>query len=110
MIVNMSRKFSFNFIFFVIFFFVNDFDVHRNMYRALKVLYFILINLFYEKRRKLINVFKLILNFYDVAIDNVIEVLTRAIKQKNRNINFDINKNVEKIYAFVIKLIENIFQ
>ena len=92
------------------FFFVNDFDVHRNMYKTLKAFYFILINLFYEKRRKLINVFILILKFYNAKIKNVIIVFIKVIKQLNRGVNFIINNNVDFVCFFLIEIIENMFE
>ena len=60
--------------------FINDFEIYRNMYRAFKAFYFISIYLFYEKRRKIINVFILILNSYDVNLKTIIKVFNKIIK------------------------------
>ena len=67
------------YVFFFYFLFVDDFEIHRNMYRFFKAFYLILICLFYKKRRKIINVFILILNFYDVDMKNVVEAIRRFI-------------------------------
>ena len=62
------------------FLFINDFEIYRNMYRALKTFYFISIYLFYEKRRKIVNVFILILNLYDINLKTIVKTFNKIIK------------------------------
>ena len=54
--------------------FINDFEIHRNIYRILKTFYFISIYLSYEKRRKIINIFTLILNSHDVNLKTIMKI------------------------------------
>ena len=90
--------------------FIDDFEIHRNMYRVFKVFYLISVNLSYDERRKLINVFILTLNFHDVIIDDVINTFAKSIKQLNRDINLIINENEQKICVFSMSLLENMSQ
>ena len=49
------------------------------MYRALKAFYLILICLNYNERKKLANVFTLLLNSHNIKFDNVIKVFYKFI-------------------------------
>ena len=60
-------------------FFIDDFEIYKNIYYALKAFYFILIYLNYVKRRKLANVFILFLKFYNVNIKNVVRIFYKFI-------------------------------
>ena len=69
-----------NYISFSYFLFIDDFEIYRNMYHILKTFYFILICFSYEKRRKIVNVFILILNSHDVNLKTVVKVFDKIIK------------------------------
>ena len=79
-------------------FFINDFEIHRNMYRTLKTFYLIFVNLNYNERRKIVNVFILILKSHDVVLKNVVDVLTKFIRLLNKKIDLFINEQ-KKMYA-----------
>ena len=66
--------------------FINNFDIYKNIYPALKTFYFILIYLNYEKREKLANIFILLLKSYNAKINNIIKIFNKIIKNLNRNI------------------------
>ena len=61
------------------FLFINNFEIYYNIYRALKVFYLILVYLIYKKRRKLVNIFILILKSYKVNIYDITKVFSRLI-------------------------------
>ena len=78
------------------------------MYRALKVFYLILIYLIYEKRRKLINIFILILNSYNIKLEEVIKVFYKFIRELDPEILLNINKEIITIYIFIIIFLDDI--
>ena len=80
------------------------------MYRTLKTFYFISNNLFYNKRRKIVNVFILILKSYDVVLKNVVDAFAKFIKILNKKIDLYINNQKQKMCAFVFDLIKNLFR
>ena len=90
--------------------FINDFDVHKNMYKVLKIFYLILANLIFHKRRKIINVFIFIFELYEIALKNVIDVIAKFIRQLNKNIILNINDDDTNVCVFIFKLINDIFQ
>lgn len=90
--------------------FIDDFEVHRNMYRALKIFYLISVNLSYDERRKLTNVFTLILRSHDVIIENVINTFAKSIRQLDRDISLIINEDEQEICAFSMSLLEDMSQ
>ena len=69
-----------NHIFFSYFLFIDNFEIHRNMYYALKTFYLILIYLSYEKRHKIINIFILILNPHDINLKTIMKIFNKIIK------------------------------
>ena len=79
------------------------------MYRALKVFYFISTNLSYEERRKLVNIFTLILKSHDVTLEYIVKFFFKSIKKLNRDFNLEINDEIEKICVYIITLIDDIF-
>ena len=102
--------FSFFYILLLYFLFIDNFDIYRNIYRALKVFYFISTNLSYKKRRKLVNIFTLILKLYSVIFKYIVEIFFKSIKKLNRDFSFEINDEIEKIYIYTITLIDDISQ
>ena len=62
---------------FLFFLFIDDFKIYRNMYKTLKVFYWTFLSLLYWKRKKIVNVFILILNFHEVKIENLMNAITR---------------------------------
>ena len=71
--------------------FINDFNVHKNMYKILIFFYLISTNLIFHKRRKIINMFIFIFELHKIALKNVINVITKFIRQLNKNIILNIN-------------------
>ena len=59
--------------------FIDNFDIYKNIYRTLKIFYFISIYLNYVKRKKFANIFILFLRFYNVNIKNVIKAFRKFI-------------------------------
>ena len=100
-------KFHFSFFYLL---FIDDFNIHRNNYRILKAFYLTSITLFYQKRCKIINVFTLILESYDVKIDNIIAFIVKSIQRINSDVDMIINKKIVFVYAFKLTLINDIFQ
>ena len=91
--------------------FIDDFGVHRNMYRALKAFYLISTCLIYEDRRKVINVFTLILSFHEAKILNVVKVFFRLIRQLDRELeNMKIDEEKTSVCAFIMSLIGDMSQ
>ena len=75
----------------------------------MKTFYFIFV-FFYEKRRKFINIFILILNLYKIDIHAIIKIFNKFIKQINRDLKIIINGKIENIYIFNIIFFKNILQ
>ena len=90
--------------------FIDEFEVHRNMYRSLKAFYLIFANLSYEKRRKIVNVFTLTLESHDVALEDVVKIFFRDIRQLNRNFALSVNDIETEICSFVMRLIDDMSQ
>ena len=90
--------------------FINDFNVHKNMYKVLKAFYLILTNLIFHERRKIINVFIFIFESHEVALKNMIDVIAKFIRQLNKNIILNINNKNQEICAFTFELIKNMSQ
>jgi len=88
----LAKVFDKSHIFFSFFLFINNFEIYRNMYRILKKIYFISIYFSYNKRRKLINVFTLILEFYKTTFYDVIEVFRKLITNLDNNLKIKINE------------------
>ena len=86
------------YIFLLYIFFINDFEIHKNMYRILKTFYIISICFFYVERKKVINVFTFTLKFHDVEIKNVVKNFRKFIRKFNKNLNMKINNNIEIVF------------
>ena len=97
-------------IFFSYFLFINDFDVHRNMYRAFKTFYFISTCLFYKKRRKIVNVFTLILDFHEINFNEVMKFFDKHFRQLNCEINLIINAASHIMCVFIIIFLNHMSQ
>ena len=96
--------------FFYRIFFIDVFDVYRNMYRFLKIFCLIFSNLFYEKRRKLTNVFILIFDFHDAILNNVVNFFFKFIRKFNRNFNIEINEKMIEMCSYIMILIDDMSQ
>ena len=81
-------------------FFINDFKMHKNIYKILKVFYLIFICLNYNERKKFVNVFTLTLRFYNAKLNNVIKTFIKFIQDLNREMKLKINNNIKTICAF----------
>ena len=97
-------------VFFSYILFIDDFDVHRNMYRALKAFYMISVCLSYEKRRIIANVFILTLESHEVKMNDVIEGFFKFIQKLNRGVNLKINEHFEFVCVFAMILINDMSQ
>ena len=90
--------------------FIDDFDVHKNMYRTLKVFYLISTNLTFHERRKIVNVFIFTLESHEAALKDVIDAIAKPIRQLNKNTTLSINDEDTKVCAFTFELINNMLQ
>ena len=90
--------------------FIDDFDVHRNMYRALKVFYMIFVCLSYKKRRIIANVFILTLKSHEVKMNDVVKNFFKFIQKLNKEINLKINEHFEFVCVFAMIFINDMSQ
>ena len=90
--------------------FIDDFGVHRNMYRALKAFYWIPANLAYEERRKIANVFTLSLGPHGAAIGDVVEAFAESIRELDRGCLLNINGEDWMVCAFTLAFLGDIPQ
>ena len=90
--------------------FIDDFDVYRNMYRALKAFYLILACLDYQERRKLANIFTLLLNSYGAKIEKVVKAFYKSIQRLNSEVNLDVNEHVKIVWSFAMTFLEDMSQ
>ena len=77
--------------------FINNFEIYKNIYRALKAFYLIFAYLNYLEKRKFINIFILLLNLYEIKIEKIIKVFNKLIRILNSEVNLNINKNIKII-------------
>ena len=92
------------------FFFVNDFDAHKNMYWALKAFYLISICFFYIERRKIVNVFTFTLNSHDVNIRDVVEIINKSLRHFDRDMKIEINEKMQMICVFIMIFLKDMSQ
>ena len=91
-----------NFIFFLYFFLIDNFEIYINIYYILKIFYIIFDYFLYFKRKKLVNIFILILESYKVNIKNIIEIFSKFICKLNCKLLIKINKKEKFIYIYCI--------
>ena len=91
------------------FLFIDEFEIHKNIYRFLKIFYLISTALFYKKRRKIVNIFTFILNSHETKIKNIVEIIHKSIQKLNACINMNFNEFTKKVCAFNIIFFENMF-
>lgn len=82
--------------------FIDDFGVHRNMYRALKAFYIIPVCLSYAERRKVANVFTLTLGPHGAEMKDVVEGFRKPIRKLDRGLNMEVNGSIETVLSFVM--------
>ena len=97
-------------VFFFYLLFVDEFEIHRNMYRFLKAFYLISICLFYRERRKIVNIFTLTLKSHDVDIKNVVEVIRKSIQELNVCFEIEINDVLEQVCAYNMIFLDDMSQ
>jgi len=85
--------------------FVDDFGVHRNMYRALKAFYWIPANLPYPERRKLANVFTFSLGPHGADLADIINAFKKAYTALAEGVVLEINGQMTLVRAFIITMI-----
>ena len=105
-----AEAFNRSYISFSYLLFIDDFEVHRNMYCALKAFYFILACLFYFERRKMINVFTLTLKFHEIQLKDVVEVFRKFLKKLNTELKMNINDQDHIVCVFVMTFLKNMSQ
>ena len=90
---------------FPIILFIDDFGVHRNMYRALKAFYWIPAAFPYSERRKLANVFTFTLAPHGHSIQDVVDTFKNAFAKLAGGVMMTINGRETLVCAYVIVLI-----
>ena len=95
---------------FLYLFFINNFEIYRNMYRFLKAFYVISTCFFYVERKKVINVFTFTLKFYKINIKIVVKVFRKFIQKFNKKFNIKVNDNMKIVFFFVITFLNNMSQ
>lgn len=83
--------------------FVDDFGVHRNMYRALKAFYLTPANLPYYDRRKTMNSFTLTLGPHGASMDDIISNMQDDLITLAKGIEMDIgNDTLALVRGFIL--------
>ena len=82
--------------------FIDDFGVHRNMYRALKAFYLIPACLSYSERRKVANVFTLTLGPHGAQLKDVVEAFRKPLKELDTGLEMNINGQDHTVCASVM--------
>ena len=90
--------------------FIDDFDVHRNMYWVLKAFYWILTCLPYLKWQRVINVFTLSLGPYEAKMEDMIDIFSKSIQKLNWECVMTVNEEEVIICAFIMILTGNMSQ
>ena len=90
--------------------FIDDFEIHRNMYRSLKAFYLIPGNLSYEERRKITNVFTLTLRPHGASTEDVVKTFAKPIRQLNKEFTLKIDEHDQEVCAFTMTLIGDMLQ
>jgi hypothetical protein len=90
---------------FPIILFIDDFGIHRNMYRALKAFYWIPAALPYGERRKIANVFTLTLGPHGARVEDIIACFREASSELAEGVFMDINGLKTLVRAFIIVMI-----
>ena len=88
--------------------FVDNFDVHRNMYCTLKAFYWISVNLSYKEQCKVTNIFTLSLRSHETDVREIVKVFIKNINKLNIRYEIKINENTVTVIVFFIILIEDI--
>jgi len=88
--------------------FIDNFGIYRNNYKVLKAFYWIPANLSYKKRKKIVNNFTLTLGPHGADVKDIINALTRPVRQLNKGISFIINNRELYICAFIIFFTRNL--
>ena len=97
-------------IFLFYFFFVDDFEIHKNIYKSFKIFYLILIYLFYKNRKKIVNNFTLIFESHEINMKNVIDFIRKFIQQLNKCMKMKINDVIKKVYIFIMIFFDDMSQ
>ena len=90
--------------------FVDDFDIHRNMYQAFKAFYWISVCLSYNEQHKIVNVFILFLELHRVNINDVVEVFIKSVQKLDEKHHLNINEINTLVCIFTMMLIKNMLQ
>ena len=95
---------------FPIILFIDDFGVHRNMYRALKAFYCIPAALPYDERRKIANVFTLTLGPPGADVQDIVTCLRKALKELGHGVFLTLNGRKTLVRAYVVVMIGDLPQ
>ena len=85
--------------------FIDDFGIHRNMYRALKAFYWIPANLDYSNRRKIANVYTLSLGPHGADIADVVSSLKGPLQRLARGVWMELKGVKRFVCAFTLMII-----
>ena len=92
------------------FLFINDFGIHRNMYRVIKGFYIIPACLLFDERRKPANVFTFTLGPYEASFRDVVNNISFGLDTLGLGVELDINSIFTIVKAFSIMLTGDMLQ
>ena len=70
-------------------FFLNNFDLYRNLYKSFIKIYFILAFFFFNERMRRINVFSIIFESYNNNLNDVLKTLS-FLRDIDKGVIFDL--------------------
>lgn len=88
-------------------FFINNFNLYRNIYKILINLYLNYIFLRFRDKFKRYNIISIILKSYKSKFEDVLFTL-KDLKILNRGINLNINEKINFIYLYILIVIKDI--
>ena len=91
--------------FYYIYFFFNNFDFYRNLYKSLIKIYLIFVFFFFSERMRRINVFSIIFESYNNNLNDVLNTLS-SLRNIDKGIIFDLSQST-RVYIFLLCIIEN---
>ena len=90
--------------------FIDDFGIHRNMYRALKAFYCIPAALPYDERRKIANVFTLTLGPHGAEVQDVIACFRKALGELSSGVFLTLNGQRTLVRVYILAMIGDLPQ
>ena len=84
--------------------FIDDFGVHRNMYKALKGFYLSPATLSYSNRRRLANHYTISLGPHGVSVDDMVDSFCSEFQSLDRGMTMEVHGQARTVCAFVLGL------